>query len=500
MGKAPDSEQRRRLDSQMRSSSALYGGLASQNQFQANSAQNNSNSLYGYLTNLYGGGSSSGYGGMAGGGATAGYGGGNPNSNPSMYGMPSGAGGTSFAGYGGSSGARATGQASDQLPGGSFPIQGPGDEGSPTWPGGTPITGGGGRGFGGGQLNTFMSQNPNSSGWFDLPNDGGGYSSAGGDFGLAKKTYGDFAETGGMNSQDFNDARSGYGDFARTGGVDATALRQRATAQIPSFYDAFKRQSQTRNNVQGGYGPGFDQQQLELARQAGREGFNASRQVEGDIADKVQAGRMYGISGQAGLGQLGQQGRLAGASGLTNIGGMEQQNNQFNAGLGESRNARNLGAQMTLAQMYQQGGQFSAGQMQNLYGMQNANYNSAQDRLLAGAGGLTQAQLNALQLRQGTGGSGINWGAIAGAAGAAAGAASDRSLKENIEPVNDLMAEKFKRLQISTWNYKGDSVKHVGPMAQDFQEVFGVGDGRTIALVDVMGVLLLLGKELAARS
>lgn len=73
---------------------------------------------------------------------------------------------------------------------------------------------------------------------------------------------------------------------------------------------------------------------------------------------------------------------------------------------------------------------------------------------------------------------------------------SHSSFKENIKPVSDVL-NKLERLQINTWHYKGDAVKHIGPMAEQFKELFGVGDGVTINLIDVVGVLLGAMKELA---
>ena len=71
---------------------------------------------------------------------------------------------------------------------------------------------------------------------------------------------------------------------------------------------------------------------------------------------------------------------------------------------------------------------------------------------------------------------------------------SDREAKANVEPVDEnqillLLAE----LSISTWNYAGQdpSIRHVGPMAQDFHTAFGVGeDERHISTVDANGVAL----------
>ncbi len=73
---------------------------------------------------------------------------------------------------------------------------------------------------------------------------------------------------------------------------------------------------------------------------------------------------------------------------------------------------------------------------------------------------------------------------------------SHSSFKENIAPAIKIL-DKLKQLQINTWHYKGDSVKHIGPMAEQFRELFGVGDGVTINLIDVVGVLLGSMKELA---
>jgi hypothetical protein len=48
-------------------------------------------------------------------------------------------------------------------------------------------------------------------------------------------------------------------------------------------------------------------------------------------------------------------------------------------------------------------------------------------------------------------------------------------------------------IPIQKWNYKADdpSVRHIGPMAQDFHGAFGVGDSdKTIYTVDGNGVAL----------
>jgi hypothetical protein len=71
---------------------------------------------------------------------------------------------------------------------------------------------------------------------------------------------------------------------------------------------------------------------------------------------------------------------------------------------------------------------------------------------------------------------------------------SDRNVKKNVQPVNPReVLEKLTSLPLGTWNYKAqeDSIRHIGPMAQDFHAAFGVGeDERHINSVDADGVAL----------
>ncbi|HEX7999979.1 MAG TPA: tail fiber domain-containing protein [Pyrinomonadaceae bacterium] len=71
---------------------------------------------------------------------------------------------------------------------------------------------------------------------------------------------------------------------------------------------------------------------------------------------------------------------------------------------------------------------------------------------------------------------------------------SDRNMKANFSAVNPReILRGVLRLPISTWNYKtqNTSIRHIGPMAQDFFSTFKVGEGdRTIANIDPDGVAL----------
>ncbi len=71
---------------------------------------------------------------------------------------------------------------------------------------------------------------------------------------------------------------------------------------------------------------------------------------------------------------------------------------------------------------------------------------------------------------------------------------SDRAAKTGLSPVDeDQVLENLLQLQINTWSYKSQdaSIRHIGPMADDFQAAFGLGsDGHYISSVDADGVAL----------
>ncbi len=71
---------------------------------------------------------------------------------------------------------------------------------------------------------------------------------------------------------------------------------------------------------------------------------------------------------------------------------------------------------------------------------------------------------------------------------------SDRNAKENFQPVDpQTVLEQVAQLPITTWNYKAedDSIRHLGPVAQDFYAAFGLGtDDTHIAPLDANGVAL----------
>jgi hypothetical protein len=85
---------------------------------------------------------------------------------------------------------------------------------------------------------------------------------------------------------------------------------------------------------------------------------------------------------------------------------------------------------------------------------------------------------------------------------------SDSTKKENfISAPNDIL-EKIANMKIGTWNYKtqNKSIRHWGPMAQDFYENFGkdtfgiIGNDTTIASADIDGVMMAAIKALILEN
>jgi hypothetical protein len=87
-----------------------------------------------------------------------------------------------------------------------------------------------------------------------------------------------------------------------------------------------------------------------------------------------------------------------------------------------------------------------------------------------------------------------NAGVQVAAGGGSWSSISDRNLKENFALVDTReLLERIALLPISSWNYKAQnpSIRHIGPMAQDFYAAFDIGEDNThITTIDPDGVAL----------
>ena len=78
---------------------------------------------------------------------------------------------------------------------------------------------------------------------------------------------------------------------------------------------------------------------------------------------------------------------------------------------------------------------------------------------------------------------------------------SSKELKEDKQPVEGAL-DAIESMPVEGWKYKegvSDEGYHVGPYAEDFQKTTGLGDGRTINLVDGMGLTMKAVQELSAK-
>lgn len=97
-----------------------------------------------------------------------------------------------------------------------------------------------------------------------------------------------------------------------------------------------------------------------------------------------------------------------------------------------------------------------------------------------------------------------NFNGIMGALGTGLGLfLSDENLKEDKAPIPEGEAlEKVLDLPVESWRYKdgvADEEHHVGTYAQDFQEVTGHGDGRTIPAQDAVGLTMKAVQDLNSK-
>ncbi len=81
--------------------------------------------------------------------------------------------------------------------------------------------------------------------------------------------------------------------------------------------------------------------------------------------------------------------------------------------------------------------------------------------------------------------------------------ASSRSLKENFQSVDTTdILRKIDQLDLSSWNYKNEnvSVRHLGPIAEDFYNIFHLGNSnKSISTIDPAGVALAGVKALNTK-
>jgi hypothetical protein len=99
---------------------------------------------------------------------------------------------------------------------------------------------------------------------------------------------------------------------------------------------------------------------------------------------------------------------------------------------------------------------------------------------------------------------GLTSGVELAAGGSGWSAVSDRNRKENFLAMEgeELLA-RLRNVPVTSWNYRTQdaSIRHMGPMAQDFRAAFGLGESELmINSVDIDGVNMAATQAVAART
>jgi hypothetical protein len=124
---------------------------------------------------------------------------------------------------------------------------------------------------------------------------------------------------------------------------------------------------------------------------------------------------------------------------------------------------------------------------------------SANDQVIFQAGGTRDSGTAVEFYSQSDGSAGVSLDAN----GSGWNQLSSRAAKTDIDPVSGPeVLEEIEQLEVSTWRYEGqdESILHMGPMAEDFHEAFGLGSSEeTINTVDADGVALAAIKGLSQK-
>jgi hypothetical protein len=284
-------------------------------------------------------------------------------------------------------------------------------------------------------------------------------------------------------------AMTGYQGFADTGGYtpqDIQELRARGMSPIRAAYGNTMREMDRSRGLGGGYAPNYIAAASKAQREMPGQMADAATGVNAELANSIRQGKLSGLAGLGGL---------AGDEASRDLSAQE------------ANSSRDLGLQgLNLSGIQGASGLFGTSPgMAGTYGNQLLNSTGQQGGLLSDRNktniGLMGTQTDALGQAAPKGTpwwkSALGYAGKVGLAVApyAAMAMSSRELKEDIKPINKNFGKKLKELPLYTWKYKGDDVKHMGPMAEEFKSKFGIGDGKTLHLADVMGVVLASQKE-----
>lgn len=135
------------------------------------------------------------------------------------------------------------------------------------------------------------------------------------------------SEMGGEAQGEFGKASSGYGDMAATGGFTPEQQQQylaQATSGVANSYDVLKQQAALSGLRTGGTSTGAAISQM--ARQGAQAQAAAMQQGQVNLNQQINANKLQGLGGEAGLYSTAQGGQLASQAQQLQGLGLENQN------------------------------------------------------------------------------------------------------------------------------------------------------------------------------
>lgn len=311
------------------------------------------------------------------------------------------------------------------------------------------------------------------------------------------------------------EAVPGYRDFAATGGYtpqDIQETRQRGISPIRSAYgNSMMEMDRARSLGGNGGSQNYIAAQSKALREQPGAMADAMGNVNASLNENIRSNKLAGLAGISGIGSTmggfadSDANRSLQAAGMNQAADLQTQSMTDAArrfglsgqsqlygttpGMSSMFGNQALNAYQTRAGMEQNRNQFGLGLMDAQIRSQNA----ANDQkgtpwwktALSVAG--TVAPYVAMAASSKTKKEGI------------AAVDSSRDFKKDITELKDKevssVSKSLKDLPLYTWKYKGEKVKHFGPIAEEFKEKMGVGDGKSLHLADVMGVILASQKE-----
>lgn len=317
-------------------------------------------------------------------------------------------------------------------------------------------------------------------------------------------------------------AREAYG-VANDRQVDIDALTKKVTEQQLATQDqANSWAREDRNRYKSVFQPMEDQyvQDAQNWDSAERQDKMAS-EAKADVLTNASQQRQASQRNMAAMGVNPASGRFAGVDRAgemqTGLAAAGAQNNARNAvrnqGMAMKADAINMGKGLPSQAAGSAGLGLTAGSSAlNSNLAANASWGSNNAIMTNGFGGAAngyanqanilnqqyQGQLSAWATQQQA--SSSNFGGLMGGIGSMAGMfmSSSKDVKEDKVPVEGAL-DAIKGMPVEEWSYKegeGDGGRHIGAYAEDFQRETGKGDGKSIPIIDAIGVNMKATQEL----